>query len=315
MKKFLITGFSGFVSRHFMEYLDKHAIDSSILGVDIATPEFPLDNYRHVRCAYQDLNLLNRDDIILTLQMFRPDYILHLASYSSVAYSWKQPIISFRNNTNIFLNLLQSVSDLDLPCRILSIGSSEEYGNVAAQDLPLTEDHPLNPVSPYAVARVSQELLSKIYSEGYNLDVVMTRSFNHIGPYQKSTFAIPAFANQLLELKKNGFHCGDVIAGDVSITRDFIDVRDVVAAYYTLFERGMKGNIYNICSGNGVTLKTVIEMMASLLHLKINIIKNLSLIRPNDNKIIIGSNQKMTTQLGWKPQFSLEQSLRDTLGI
>jgi GDP-4-dehydro-6-deoxy-D-mannose reductase len=197
----------------------------------------------------------------------------------------------------------------------LSIGSSEEYGNVSPEDLPLKEDHPLNPVSPYAVARVSQELLSRVYSEGYLLDIVMTRSFNHVGPYQKTTFALPAFANQLLELKKKGLDHGEVVVGDVSVTRDFIDVRDVVAAYYGLFERGTKGEVYNVCSGKGVTLKTVIEMMAELLKIRVHIIKNQSLIRPNDNQIIIGSNQKLIEQLGWKPQWTLEQSLRDILMI
>lgn len=315
MKKYFITGFSGFVSRHFLEYLDKNDIAANILGVDVTRPDFQFDNYKKVKCTYKELNLLNQDDIIKILQQFRPDYILHLASFSSVAYSWKQPIVSFCNNTNIFLNLLQAVFDLGLSCRILSVGSSDEYGNVSSGDLPLKEDHPLNPVSPYAVARVSQELLSKVYSDGYKLDIVMTRSFNHIGPYQKNTFVVSAFAHQLLELKKKGLDHGEIVVGDISITRDFIDVRDVVAAYYGLFEKGTKGAIYNICNGNGVTLKTIIEMMAEMLNIRVHIIKTPSLIRPNDNQIIIGSNQKLTEHLGWKPQWTLEQSLRDILGL
>lgn len=315
MKKYFITGFSGFVSRHFMDYLDNHEIEAIILGADVTRPDFLYENYKNVVCTFRELDLLNQNDILKMLQEFRPDYILHLASYSSVAYSWKQPIVSFRNNTNIFLNLLQSVYELGLSCRILSVGSSEEYGNVSPEDLPLTEDHPLNPISPYAAARVSQELLSKVYADGYGLDIVITRSFNHIGPYQKDTFAIPAFANQLLESKRKGLDQGDVIVGDVSIIRDFIDVRDVVAAYYALFERGLKGQVYNICSGQGVALKTVIERMGILLNININIIKNTSLMRPNDNQAIIGSNQKIATQLGWKPFISLEQSLVDILRI
>jgi GDP-4-dehydro-6-deoxy-D-mannose reductase len=288
MKKFLITGFSGFVSRHFIDYLDNNEIDSVIMGVDVTKPEFQFDEYKKVKCTYRELDLLNQDDITKVLRQFRPDYILHLASYSSVAYSWKQPILSFRNNTNIFLNLLQSVCDLGLSCRILSIGSSEEYGNVTAEDLPLKEDHPLNPISPYAVARVSQELLSRVYSSGYHLDVVMTRSFNHIGPYQKTIFAIPAFANQLSEAKIRGLDRCDVMAGDVDIIRDFVDVRDVVAAYYALLERGLNGEVYNVCSGKGIALKTVIEMMGSLLNIKVNIKQSKSLTRPDDNHIIIG---------------------------
>ena len=315
MKKYFITGFSGFVSRHFLNYLDSNNIDAIVLGVDVTRPEFQFENYKELKCAYRELNLLNKDEIAETLREFQPDYILHLASYSSVAYSWKQPVISFRNNTNIFLNLIQTVYDLGLSCRILSVGSSEEYGNVSAEDLPLKEEHNLNPLSPYAVARVSQEMLSKVYSDGYGLDIVLTRSFNHIGPYQKNIFAIASFADQLLELKRKGLNEGDIVVGDVSIIRDLVDVRDVVAAYYGLFEKGKKGEAYNVCSGKGVTLETVIEMMASLLNIKINIIKNPSLIRPTDNKIVIGSNQKIISELGWNPQFSLEQSLRDILDV
>jgi GDP-4-dehydro-6-deoxy-D-mannose reductase len=313
MKKIIITGFSGFVSRHFIDYLDKNEVEAAIIGADVTIPEFQFEHHKRIKCTYRKLDLLNQDDITKMLRQFRPDYILHLASYSSVAYSWKQPIVSFRNNTNIFLNLLQSVYDLGLSCRILSIGSSEEYGNVTAEDLPLKEDHTLNPVSPYAVARVSQELLSRVYSNGYHLDIVMTRSFNHIGPYQKDTFAIPAFANQLLEMKRQGLDRGDVVAGDVDIVRDFVDVRDVVAAYYALLERGLKGEVYNVCSGKGVALKTVIEMMGAALNMTVNIKKNQNLTRPRDNQIIIGSNQKIATQLGWKPRLSLEQSLADIL--
>lgn len=313
MKKIIITGFSGFVSRHFIDYLDKNEVEAAIIGADVTIPEFQFEHHKRIKCTYRKLDLLNQDDITKMLRQFRPDYILHLASYSSVAYSWKQPIVSFRNNTNIFLNLLQSVYDLGLSCRILSIGSSEEYGNVTAEDLPLKEDHTLNPVSPYAVARVSQELLSRVYSNGYHLDIVMTRSFNHIGPHQKDTFAIPAFANQLLEMKRQGLDRGDVVAGDVDIVRDFVDVRDVVAAYYALLERGLKGEVYNVCSGKGVALKTVIEMMGAALNMTVNIKKNQNLTRPRDNQIIIGSNQKIATQLGWKPRLSLEQSLADIL--
>ena len=185
MEKYLITGFSGFVAKHFLECLDVQNVTAYVLGVDMNPPEFNMHQYQHVRCSFEQTNLLNKDQVDNIIYQFQPDYILHLASFSSVAFSWKNPVASFANNTNIFLNLLEQVRRMNLNCRILSIGSSEEYGNVQEADIPLHEDHLLNPVSPYAVARVSQEMLSKIYVDGYGMDIIMTRSFNHIGPGQK----------------------------------------------------------------------------------------------------------------------------------
>ncbi len=244
---------------------------------------------------------------------FQPDYILHLASYSSVAFSWTHPVLSFQNNTNIFLNLLDAVRKLNLSTRILSIGSSEEYGNVCEEDLPLKEDHPLKPISPYAVARVSQEMLSKIYADGYGLNVIMTRSFNHIGTYQKDIFVVPSFIKQLVQIKNNGGKCSELVAGDISIVRDFIDVRDVVSAYYQLLNKGEKGEIYNVCSGQGRSLKEVISDITDILNIDISITIKNNLIRPSDNKIIIGSNEKIVKKTGWNIKYSLDQSLKDII--
>ncbi|MBM4315634.1 MAG: NAD-dependent epimerase/dehydratase family protein, partial [Deltaproteobacteria bacterium] len=204
MKKYLITGYSGFVSRHFLEYLDKNEAHASIKGLDVQNPEFPQSPYRQIRVDFEKIDLLDHGRVENIIFNFQPDYIVHLASYSSVSFSWKEPILSFQNNMNIYLNLLESVRKLNLPARILSIGSSEEYGNVDEKSLPLTEAHRPSPVSPYAVARVSQEMISKVYVDGYGLDIVMTRSFNHIGPFQRDLFVGSSFARQLVEIKKRG---------------------------------------------------------------------------------------------------------------
>jgi GDP-4-dehydro-6-deoxy-D-mannose reductase len=221
--------------------------------------------------------------------------------------------VSFRNNTNIFLNLLDAARKVNPEARILSVGSSEEYGAVKEEDLPLREDSPLNPVSPYAVARVSQELLSKVYADGYGLDIVMTRSFNHIGTGQKDIFALSSFARQLAKIKKAGLSGGELTVGDVSVVRDFIDIRDVVEAYNVLFERGRRGEIYNVCSGRGNTLKAIIDKMARILEIDITLAVNKNLVRPADNKIVIGSNDKLRRETGWKKRYSLDESLRDLL--
>jgi GDP-4-dehydro-6-deoxy-D-mannose reductase len=315
MERYLITGFSGFVSRHFLGFLDAAGNAAEVLGVDLMAPAFDIGGFSHIRSSFERVDLLDRNQVGNIIYQFKPDYILHLASYSSVAYSWKDPVTSFQNNTNIFLHLLEKIRALELECRILSIGSSEEYGNVSENDVPLAETHPLSPVSPYAVARVSQEMLSRIYVEGYGLNIVMTRSFNHIGPWQRDLFAVASFARQLVEYKKKGAREGDLQTGDVSIIRDFIDVRDVVAAYYKLFKKGRRGEVYNICSGRRASLREVIGILSDITGVRAHIQLNEKMIRPSDNRVIVGSNTRAVSELDWEPRYTLEQSLRDIVAF
>jgi GDP-4-dehydro-6-deoxy-D-mannose reductase len=207
---------------------------------------------------------------------------------------------------------LERVRKVNPACRILSVGSSEEYGVCGPEQLPLKEDSPLNPVSPYAVARVSQELLSQVYVNGFGCDIVMTRSFNHIGPGQLDSFVISSFARQLVAIQQEGAE-PVMVTGNTAIVRDFVDVRDVVRAYDGLLRHGRSGHIYNICSGSGVSLKSVIDQMAHILGVTVTQKVNPGLVRPNDNPMIVGSFAKINAAIGWAPRISLAQSLRDIL--
>ena len=313
MNKYLITGFSGFVSKNFLDFLEGLGIQCVILGIDIKPPEFSVTHYTHIHCQYENIDMLNRDELGNIIHKFNPDYVLHLASYSSVAYSWENPVTSFANNTNIFLNLLEAIRTNNLPCRILSVGSSEEYGAFKLSDLPLRETSRVRPQSPYAVARVAQEMLSRVYVTGHDLDIIMTRSFNHVGPGQREIFVISSFAKQLVELAVQGKKYGELITGDTSIVRDFVDVRDVVEAYYMLFQKGKRGEIYNVCSGHGQPLVEIIKIMANKLNLKIDTKQDPKLIRPVDNKIVIGNNEKIANHIGWKNKISIGKSISDIL--
>ena len=186
MKKLLITGAAGFVAGYFIEFLKENEIEYDILGLDIVDKlscDYP--SYKYKRINLQDKELIKE-----VIENFKPDYILHLASISSVSESWSYPVESFVNNTNIFLNIIESIRELQLSTRILSVGSSEEYGNYPSDKMPLKEDYELKPCNPYSVARVSQEMLSKLYADNYGLNIIMTRSFNHIGPRQNDKFVI-----------------------------------------------------------------------------------------------------------------------------
>jgi GDP-4-dehydro-6-deoxy-D-mannose reductase len=313
MKRYLITGCNGFVAYHFMEYLDSLNEKVQVLGLDITV--INLQNYKFSNIEFRciKLNLIDFDNLEIAIVSFSPTYILHLASFSSVGDSWKKPIDSFLNNTNIFLNLIEIVKKNNIKCRILSIGSSEEYGNIQKSNLPLKETNELNPISPYAVARVSQEMLSRCYVLSYKIEIILTRSFNHIGPRQRDTFAIPSFVKQMVECKLKGMKNVTLYTGDISIIRDFLDVRDVVRAYYELLEKGIPGELYNICTGVGYSLGDIIAMIADLIDVSVNIIADPEKIRPNDNQIIIGDNSKIKKAIGWSPNFTLKDSLRDLI--
>ena len=312
MQRYIITGVSGFVGKNFIKYLNANIRQSEILGIDIRPFDIHPENYEHLKFKFERSDLKDKDTLCKLIYNFRPDFILHLASYSSVAGSWKSPNTSFLNNVNIFLNLIESVRMIGLKCRILSVGSSEEYGSVKIEDLPLKESNQLNPSSPFGVARVTQELLSRLYADVYGLDIVITRSFNHIGPGQNENYAVASFAKQLTEVRKNKLN-EFVSAGDVSIVRDFIDVRDVVCIYHKLLLNGKKGEIYNVCSGYGVSLRNIIQMICEILEVNISIKQDLKLKRPKDNPVIIGCNEKIKKEINWTNEFSLERSLKDVV--
>lgn len=311
-KRFLITGFSGFVGRHFLQYLFEKDEEMDVFGIDIRKPAYDTSVYAsRLNIRFQEVNLLDGQALKSVLEEFRPQYILHLASFSSVAFSWQHPEESFVNNTNIFLNLTSALKELQLPCRVLSIGSSEEYGNVSANQLPLREDMTLQPVSPYAVARVSQEMLSKVFVDSYHLDIILTRSFNHIGPWQDERFVVPSFIRRILDIKESGASEGTIETGDTTIIRDFVDVRDVVNAYYMLLMDGTPGEIYNICSGTQIALSDIINQLADIVGVRVKTRVNPEFVRPNDNRVVVGSHDKLTKELGWQPEIPWEQTLRD----
>jgi GDP-4-dehydro-6-deoxy-D-mannose reductase len=315
MRKYLITGASGFVAYHFLDYLNSLKENCEVLGFDVAMPsDMGLFAFSNLQIRFIEINLLDYSTLEAALVAFSPTHIIHLASFSSVAKSWNEPINSFINNTNIFLNLVEIIRKNNIKCRLLSIGSSEEYGNVSADCIPIKETTQLQPISPYAIARVSQEMLSQCYVSSYKLDIILTRSFNHIGPMQRDTFVIPSFIKQILENIKTGYSNNiKLFTGDISLIRDFLDVRDVVKAYYILLEKGVSGEIYNVCSGTGRSIKEIIEMLSDLLKVQIVTETDEKKVRPSDNKIIIGDNSKIAEFTGWHPQITLASSLNDLI--
>jgi GDP-4-dehydro-6-deoxy-D-mannose reductase len=311
MKSILITGISGFVGGHFVHYLLSQGNDIEIHGISRskpawdfvpAVPELLTNHYFH------QADLLDIPAIKSLLEEIQPEYIVHMAAQSSVAESWKTPVFSFMNNTNIFLNIIDTVRLNDNAARVLSIGSSEQYGIVSPSDLPLTEETPQHPANPYAVARVAQEELAKIYADGYGLDICCTHSFNHCGPGQSDRFVVSAIVKQFVQIA-HGLQEPVIHIGNGAIVRDFVDVRDVVAVYNLLLAKGKRGEVYNVCSGTGRTIEEVVTLLSEMKGIRVRVHEEQAQIRPIDNPRIIGSNAKIRRDMGWKPLIPFEQSL------
>ena len=316
MKRMLITGVSGFVSLHFLHYHVENNLSYEVLGVDVNPPKFAMEDYAPtLAMSFEQVNLLDKEAVEDMIATFRPDYILHLASFSSVAYSWQHPADCFMNNTSIFLNVTEALRKHDLcDCRLLSVGSSEEYGDVKKEELPLQEDMPLVPVNPYAVARVSQEMMAKVLADSFGMQIMLTRSFNHMGPFQDERFVIPSFVRRILDIAESGAKSGEIETGDTSIVRDFVDVRDVVRAYYRLLLDGKAGEVYNICGEKGVSLAEVVDQIADIVGVSVTTRVNPDFVRPGDNQVVIGSAEKIRQDIGWTAEIPLRQTLMDMIG-
>jgi GDP-4-dehydro-6-deoxy-D-mannose reductase len=312
MKKVLITGVSGFVGGHFVDYLTSHEGSMEIHGISRSMPAWDFVNVTSELFNDHHFHIADLNDIPKLkslIENIQPDYILHLAAQSSVAESWASPVDSFMNNTNIFLNIIDTVRLNDNAARILSVGSSEQYGIVSEADLPLKEESPQHPANPYAVARVAQEQLARIYAEGYGIDICCTRSFNHCGPGQSDRFVVSRIVKQFVQISR-GIQDPVIHIGNGSIIRDFIDVHDVVTAYNILLTKGKRGDVYNICSGTGRTIRSIVLELSEMFNIPVEIREEQSQIRPIDNPRIIGNNEKMLKEFGWYPTVEFEQSLR-----
>jgi GDP-4-dehydro-6-deoxy-D-mannose reductase len=295
--KYLITGQSGFVGSYLVDAIRRATPEATIIAVD-----------RVARPPAIQLDLLDLDAVRNLLARERPDRLIHLASFSSVGASWREPVTSFSNNTNIFLNVLECVRRSSPGTRVLSIGSSEQYGLVAPADLPLRETAPQRPLSPYAVARVAQEHLGDVYRRGYGVDIVATRSFNHVGAGQSPQFVVSAIGKQFAELARG--KRDRIQVGTTSVIRDFLDVRDVVTAYIGLLDRGATGEVYNICSGAGHSIADVIRMFGALARVEPVLETDPALLRPVENEVVIGDHGKITAAIGWRPTIALADALR-----
>lgn len=241
----------------------------------------------------------------------RPDAVYHLAAFSQVGESWADPAEVFRVNALGSLHVLEAARACNETPRVVLVSSAEVYGRVSGDELPLAEDAPCRPVTPYAASKVAAEFLGVQAHLGYGLPVVRVRPFNHVGPGQSSRFVVAALADRIAEAARTGTRV--VPVGNLTTRRDLTDVRDVVAAYRLLVLHGAAGEVYNVCSGNDVAVGDVAVRLAALAGAEVTFEPDASLVRPVDVPALRGNPARLEATTGWKPSTPLDDTLMAVL--
>ena len=307
--KALITGISGFVGSHLAEYL-LQATDWEVAGTVFG----PYGNIADL-CGQLELypaELSRLDVMTFILEQSQPDVIFHLAAQPLVSASWRDPWSTLETNIRMQLNVLEGVARSRPNCRVLVVGSSEEYGLISPEDLPVDEDTPLRPLNPYALSKVAQDLMGLQYYLTRKMHVVRVRPFNHIGPRQRVGFVAPDFASQIAAAEL-GLQPPVIEVGNLAARRDFSDVRDVVRAYVLLVTRGEPGQVYNVGAGESHAIQEMLDALLAMSQVPIEVREDPDRMRPADIAEVFCDATRLRQSTGWQPTISFEQSLRDIL--
>lgn len=308
MKKVLITGISGFVGKYLVQELSNSEVE--IHGI---VREIQPENFSNGKVTLHEADLLKKEDVLEIVKKIQPDEVYHLAALTSPAESFKQPLKTIHDNTLLELNVLDSVRDAGLSdTKILITSSAEVYGKVEEKDLPLNEESPMRPTSPYGVSKITQDYLALQNHLAYDMNIIRVRPFNHIGPGQAAVFVVPAFAKQIAEIEK-GSKDPVLKVGNLQAKRDFTDVRDIVRAYVLLMEKGESGEVYNIGSGTSYKIQEILDMLLSLSTAQVQIVEDPELLRPTDIPETRCDHTKITQTTGWTPEVPIKQSLEAVL--
>lgn len=301
--KALITGIDGFVGYHLYKLLISQGIE--VHGTTINT------DYINEDITLHHMNLLNKDEVINVIKKVSPNYVYHLAGQSAVGLSWKEPVLTMNVNVNGTINLLDAIREQKINCRTLIIGSSDQYGPVTIDMCPIKETQNLNPVSPYGISKCTQEQIAKLYADAYEMDIVMVRAFNHIGPMQGKNFVVADFASKIVEIEQGAEPILKV--GNLDAYRDFTDVRDIVKGYVLLLNKGHSGDVYNIGSGKSIKVKDILDILVEYSKVEIKIEIDASKMRPIDVPKVECDNSKIKKHTGWDIENDVHQTLKDTL--
>ncbi len=303
----LVTGAGGFAGKHLLSYLHS-PVDWELYGKVLTHPAER--RYEYVRWVSCDLT--DREGAARMIDEVRPDFVFHLAAQSNVQQAFKDPEATLMNNVVGQLHLLDALRASTPDARVLVACSSEQYGLVKPEDIPIDEDTLFRPNNPYAVSKIAQDALAVQYFLSYGQPVIRVRSFNHIGPGQTEHFVAAAFARQVA-LIETGQQEPVIHVGNLDAERDFTDVRDMARAYYLAVTQGEPGDVYNLGSGRGHTIRWLLDTLLSMSSAKVEVRNDPARMRPSDIPSLVCNPAKFEQHTGWQPTIPLEQTLADVL--
>lgn len=306
MKKALLIGAAGFVGKYLIEHLQEEC------GMDVYATKLPHETINDISASVYNLNIMDKESIVSLLFEIRPDYIFHLAAQSSVGLAWKNPNLTIDVNIKGSINVMDAVRELYYKPKVLLIGSGEEYGHIKEGEIPITETNMIRPGNIYAATKVCQNMIGNIYAQAYDMEIIMVRAFNHIGPTQAPMFVVSDFCKQVAEIEKK-LRPPVIYVGNLQAKRDFTDVRDVVRAYSLLIQMGKAGETYNVGSGNAISIQEILDLIIFLSEDEISVEIDSNKLRPVDVPIIQADTEKLRNLTEWKPCIPLEQTIKETL--
>lgn len=300
----LVTGADGFVARHLIPHLRAggHEVVGAALEPRTATED---DVIIH------SLDITQRDAARALFAHVRPTHVVHLAAVSNVPWSRAHPEETDRVNVTGTQNILDAAAALPVPCRVLVVGSAEEYGPNSGNPIPELPIADLQPRSPYAASKVAVERLIEAQSS-YRELAIRTRSFPHIGPAQRKGFFVADVSSQLVAIER-GTTPPVLRVGNLEPVRDYTDVRDVVRAYGLLLEQGVPGQVYNVCRGRGWSIQALLNTLITAAGVSVRVEQDPTRVRPADIPVLVGDNLKLRQATGWVPDIPLETTIRDVL--
>ena len=309
-KKAFITGIAGFVGSHLADLLLSR--DFEVYGLIRSRSKTDYIESIINKLHVEDADILDTHSLYGAISRIKPDYIFHLAAQSFVPTSWISPSVTLEANIVGSANLFEAVRQVGIDPVIQIACSSEEYGLVHPDELPIKETNPLRPLSPYAVSKLAMDYLGYQYFQSYKLRIIRTRGFNHTGPRRGDTFAESNFAKQIALIEK-GKQEPIIHVGNLEASRDYTDVRDMVKGYLVAVEKCDPGDVYNICAGSTIKIGDMLNLLLSFSKTKVTIQPDQARMRPSDVPVLLGDNSKFVAKTGWKPEIPFKKTMEDLL--
>lgn len=309
-KKVLITGIAGFVG----SYLAELSLARGYETYGLVRPRSKIDSIEPIisKLHLEDADLMDTHSLYTMISRIKPDFIFHLAAQSFVPTSWISPSVTLEVNIVGSANLFEAVRMSGIDPVIQIACSSEEYGLVHDNELPIKETNPLRPLSPYAVSKLAMDYLGYQYFQSYKVRIVRTRGFNHTGPRRGDTFAESNFAKQIAMIEK-GKQEPIIHVGNLEASRDYTDVRDMVKGYLVAVDKCDPGEVYNICTGKTIKIGDMLKLLLAFSKTKVDIKEDPARMRPSDVPVLLGDNSKFVAKTGWKPEIPFEKTMEDLL--